>query len=95
MTETYTTATSPEDIVDDLDRPSADLERQADRILEEGRSYRPVTSVRAAVREDVSKGRDWLRQQSDRAKAKIEDKPMKATVYALGIGLIAGLLIAR
>ncbi|RYG15255.1 MAG: hypothetical protein EON96_10930 [Caulobacteraceae bacterium] len=95
MTETYTPAASPEDIVDDLDRPSDTLQQQADRILSEGRSYRPVNSVRAAVREDVSMGRDWLRDQRDAAVAKIEDKPVKATLYALGIGVLVGLLIAR
>ncbi|RZJ36814.1 MAG: hypothetical protein EON87_23150 [Brevundimonas sp.] len=95
MTESYTPAASPEDIIDDLDRPSADLDRQADQILAEGRSYRPVSSVGAAVREDARMGRDWLREQRDVAVAKIEDKPLKATLYALGIGVIVGLLVAR
>jgi ElaB/YqjD/DUF883 family membrane-anchored ribosome-binding protein len=95
MTETYTPAASPEDITDDLDRPSAKLEQQADRILAEGRSYRPVNSVRQAVREDVAQGRDWLREQRDVAVAKIEDKPVKATLYALGVGVLIGLLISR
>jgi ElaB/YqjD/DUF883 family membrane-anchored ribosome-binding protein len=95
MTESYVGATSPEDIDDAIDRPSEALDRQADDILAEGRSYRPVNSVRGAVREDVSLGRDWLREQRDAAVAKIEEKPMKATLYALAAGVLLGLLIAR
>jgi hypothetical protein len=95
MTETtYTGQTSPEDIVDEADVASAKLEREADAILAEGRTFEP-RPIHEAVREDAAAARQWSRDRAERLRRAVEDEPMKATLYALGLGVVIGLLIAR
>lgn len=96
MTETYTGPTQPEDIDDEIDRESARLEREADALLAEGeaRSFGP-RPIHEAVREDALAAREWSRARTERLRRAVEDEPVKATVYALGLGLIIGMLIAR
>ncbi|WP_332656896.1 hypothetical protein [Brevundimonas sp.] len=96
MTETYTGPTQPEDIDDGIDRESARLEREADALLAEGeaRSFGP-RPIHEAVREDALAAREWSRARTERLRRAVEDEPVKATVYALGLGLIIGMLIAR
>ena len=95
MTETtYTGPTSPEDIVDDVDTDSARLEQEADAILAEGRTFGP-RPVHEAVREDAAAAREWSRVRAERLRRAVEDEPLKATLYALGLGVVIGLLIAR
>jgi hypothetical protein len=96
MTETYAGQTAVEDIVEDDDVVSAELERQADAILleaeEQASGPRPL---RQAVREDATTARDWGRQRAVRLRGVVEAEPVKATLYALGIGVVIGLLAAR
>lgn len=96
MTETWTGPTVAEDIDDPIDSTTARLDRQADAILLEGESptFRS-TPLREAVREDVSAARDWGRDRADRLKGAVEAEPVKASLYALGLGVVIGLLIAR
>lgn len=94
MTETtYTGPTSPEDIDGEDDVASARLDDEADVILAEGAlGPRPIHE---AVREDALAARDWSRTRAERLRRAVEDEPMKATLYALGLGVVIGMLIAR
>ncbi len=96
MTETYSGPTLADDIEDDADTASARLDRQADAILaqDEGRAFgsRPL---REAVREDALSAREWGRERASRLRGAVEGEPVKATLYALGLGVVIGLLISR
>lgn len=96
MTETYTGPARPEDIEDATDLESARLEREADAILLEGeaRTFGPQP-IHEAVREDAMAAREWSRTRAERLRRAVEDEPMKATLYALGLGVVIGMLIAR
>lgn len=97
MTETYVGATTtPEDIDDDMSAEQARLEQEADAILLEGeaRAFGP-RPIHEAVREDAMAARDWSRARAERLRRAVEDEPMKAALYALGVGLVIGLLIGR
>jgi len=96
MTESYTGPTNADEIADEDDIPSAELERQADAILAdaEARAAGP-RPLREAVREDAATARDWGRQRAVRLRGVVETEPMKATLYALGLGVVIGLLIGR
>ena len=86
-----------DDIVDDADPRTASLDRQADAILaqSEGRSFGPTTSIRQAVRDDIGDGRDWARSRAESARGAIRDEPLKAAAYAVGLGVMIGLLLRR
>ncbi|MGZ9113067.1 MAG: hypothetical protein ACXW3K_00465 [Brevundimonas sp.] len=96
MTETYTGPTNIEDIEDDFETSTVALERQADEILadDENRSF-GARPLRQAVREDAATARDWSRSRAERLRGAVEAEPVKATLYALGIGVVIGLLAAR
>ena len=96
MTETYTGPARPEDIEDAVELESARLEREADAILLEGeaRTFDP-RPIHEAVREDALAAREWSRTRAERLRRAVEDEPMKATLYALGLGVIIGMLVAR
>lgn len=94
MTETYTGATPADEIDGDIDLPSDQLEREADAILLEDRTIGP-RPLHEAVREDALAARDWGRTRAVRLRRAVEDEPIRATLYALGIGLVIGLLMAR
>ncbi|WP_396593437.1 hypothetical protein [Brevundimonas sp. R86498] len=51
--------------------------------------------LRGAVRSDFENGRDWARQRAERARVRIADRPVESTVYALGVGVLIGLLLRR
>jgi ElaB/YqjD/DUF883 family membrane-anchored ribosome-binding protein len=95
MTDAFSAAT-PDDI-DDEPSPTTRLEREADALLERGesRSFEPTTSLRRAVREDIGQGRDWARARADAARDAIVDQPLSSTLYALGAGVLIGLLLRR
>ena len=57
-------------------------------------SSRPA-SLRQAVREDLAEGRQWVQTRAERAQDAIRDEPIRTTLYALGVGLLIGLLIRR
>lgn len=94
MTETYTGPTNIEDIEDDAGRSTAALERQADEILAEDRSF-GARPLRQAIREDAGQAREWGATRTGRLREAIETEPVKASLYALGIGVVIGLLAAR
>lgn len=96
MTETYANPTPPEDIDDVSDLESTRLEREADALLleDEARTFGP-RPIHEAVREDVAAARDWGRTRAERMRRAVEDEPMKATLYALGLGVVIGMLVAR
>jgi hypothetical protein len=93
MTETYTGATNVEDIEEDTDEATATLERQADEILAEDRSF-GARPLRQAIREDALHARDWGKTRTERLRHAVEEDPVKASLYALGIGVVIGLLAA-
>lgn len=94
MSETYTGPTTPDDIEADPDTTSAALDRQADAILLEDRAF-GARPLRQAVREDAAQARDWGRARAARLRGAVEADPVKASLYALGLGVVIGLLIAR
>lgn len=97
MSDPYAATPIADEIVDADDLGSTRLERQADELLarSEGRSYAPVTSVREAVREDVRHGRDWARSRVELTRGAIQDQPLRTAAYAIGAGVLIGLLIRR
>ncbi len=86
-----------EDIIDDADEERARLDRAGDRWMAdaEARSFAKDSGLRQAVRSDIGTGRDWARERADLAKARIEEEPLKATLYALGVGVLIGVLLRR
>lgn len=95
MTETYAGQTVADDIVDEAqDSPSARLDRQADILLEEGRSY-GASPIHRALREDAMAVRDWGQERAGRVREAVEAEPMRATLYALGVGVVIGMLMRR
>lgn len=65
--------------------------------ITDGGARRPrhVTSVRQAVREDVSRVRDRATQRTSEAMDAMRDAPLKTVLYAAGVGVIIGLLLRR
>jgi hypothetical protein len=97
MTDINPTNLSAEDILDDADERRARLDREGDLWLAEGesRSYARQAGLRQAVRSDIETGKDWARERAFLARTRIEEKPLKATAYALGVGVLIGLLLRR
>lgn len=96
MTDPYAGSTPVEDITDETGSASAGLDREADAILREAETREAgVRPLRQAVREDAARVRDWSRQRARGARESVQAEPMKATLYALGLGAVIGLLIAR
>lgn len=86
--------TDAEDIVDGDDTPSTRLEREADAILEEDRAFGP-RPLRRALREDAASARRWGRERAVRVRENLAAEPIKTTLWALGAGVLIGLLAAR
>ena len=51
--------------------------------------------VRDSVREDLRHGREWARERAGRTEAHIREHPLESTLWALGAGVILGILISR
>ena len=85
-------APPPEDITEGRSTLGDRLEGAADDILAAGARPRPL---RRAVREDAAEMRDWARHRGSQACEAIRDEPIRMTLYALGIGVLIGLLAAR
>ncbi len=96
MTETYGAPTLADDITDD-ETATARLDREASDILAraEGRTFASTTSVRRAVREDLHEGRLWARAKADATREAIVEQPLKTALYAIGAGVLIGLLLRR
>lgn len=87
---------SPDDIVLEDDGLRQSLEREADALLaKEGKAFEPVSSVRQAVREDAAAVRDTITQSVAQTRDVIREEPMRSTFYALGIGVLIGMLLRR
>ena len=97
MTNTPITSPSPYDIVLDDDDLTQRLDREADAILADGerRTFGETASIRQAVREDVGLVREKISGRVHRVQEDIQDSPIKATLYALGIGVIIGMILRR
>lgn len=97
MTDINPTNLSAEDILDDTDGTRARLDSEGDRWMAdaEARTFAREQGLRQAVRSDVETGKDWARERAFLARTKIEDQPLKATIYALGIGVLIGMLLRR
>ena len=97
MTNTPITSPSSDDIVLDDDDLTQRLDREADAILAGGerRTFGETVSIRQAVREDVGLVREKISGRVHRVQEDIQDSPMKATLYALGIGVIIGMILRR
>lgn len=96
MTATDAAAIRAEDIEVDTDTTSARLDREADAFLldAETRALGP-RPLGEALREDAVMVWDWGRERAERLRGAVESRPVKATLYAIGLGVIVGLLIAR
>ena len=96
MTDRYTGPISPDDIDGEADVASLELEREADAILVEGeaRAFGP-RPVHEAMRDDAMMARAWSRTRAERLRRAVEHEPVRATLYALGLGVVIGMLIAR
>ncbi len=90
-----TDANTAIDIVDEPEGPGADLNRQADAFLAENADRRPVTSVREAVKEDAGQIRRRARQATVRAREHVTANPRSSVLYAVGAGVLLGLILAR
>lgn len=97
MTQTPIAAPSPDDIVLEDDSLTHRLDREADALIAEGeaRSFERVASVREAVRADASRFREGLEDGVVQAREVIRQEPTRAALYALGIGVILGMLLRR
>lgn len=86
-----------DDIVDDTDGNRARLDRAGDRWMAdaEARTFAREAGLRRAVRSDLETGRDWARERALLARTRIEEAPLKTTAYALGLGVLIGLLLRR
>jgi hypothetical protein len=90
MTETYA------DDIDDPETPSSRLDREAAEILQRDEMRRlGVRPLRQALKEDARLVGDWGRARAGRLRHTVEDEPIRYSLYALGIGLLIGLLAAR
>ena len=88
------TSVLPEDIINGASTEGLRLEETADAILAMGVQPRPVhEAVRADA--DAAEARAWADRRVKRARDAIRDEPLRASLYALGIGVIIGLLAAR
>lgn len=85
-----------DDIVDDGDLART-LDAEGGRLLVEGeqRAFAREQGLRQALRNDIETGRYWARDRATRARTAIEDQPIKATLYALGAGVLIGILLRR
>lgn len=96
MTDSYSAPIRTDDIQDDMDTTSARLDHEADAILLKAEAgtvgARPL---REALREDAVLARNWGRERTLRLRGAVETQPVRATLYALGLGVVIGLLIAR
>ena len=97
MTQTPISPASPDDIVLEDEGLTQRLDRDADALIAEGRARTSegVSSVRQAVREDAAHLRDELTDRVERARDGIREEPLRVTLYALGIGVVLGMLLRR
>lgn len=54
-----------------------------------------VASIRHSVRRDLRAGKDWACARRDSLVRRARDKPVKTAAYAVGAGLLMGMLLRR
>ena len=95
MTDMQAAPAAPQNI-DDGAGTMAAAGRQADAGLRQGPDGPgDVRHLRQAVREDATAARDWGRNRAGRLKGAVGSDPVKASLYALGPGVLIGLLVSR
>jgi ElaB/YqjD/DUF883 family membrane-anchored ribosome-binding protein len=94
MTDTYANEALVDDIDDTMDSMSARLSGQADAILLNTTSDRPE-ELRSAIREDLAHGREWAGKRAQQARSVIKEEPIRTAAYAVGVGILIGLLLRR
>jgi ElaB/YqjD/DUF883 family membrane-anchored ribosome-binding protein len=96
MTDTTLSNTTTDDIDEVFDSETQRLDREADAILmrDEMQSL-GVRPLRRAIREDAVAARRWGQERAERLKGAVEGEPVKSALWALGIGVLIGLLAAR
>lgn len=96
MTETYSGSIRIEDIEENTGGATAELDRRADDFLADAEDQTGGSRrLRQAVREDAAQARDWGRDRVVRLRGAVTAEPIKATLYALGLGVLIGMLAAR
>ncbi|MBA4806837.1 MAG: hypothetical protein KKF33_20420 [Alphaproteobacteria bacterium] len=97
MTQTPIAPPSPDDIVLEDKDLTQRLDRQADEIIAAGeaRNFEDSLSLRQAVREDAEMIRQKFSDRVATTRDGIRDRPMETTLYALGLGVIIGMLLRR
>jgi hypothetical protein len=85
-----------EDIIDDGDTTRA-LDAEGDRWMVEGerKAFAREQGLRQALRNDIDTGREWARDRATLARTRIEEEPLKATLYALAAGVLIGIVLRR
>lgn len=94
MTDTLAHETLVDDVDDSMDSISSRLSRQADAILSGGADERHER-LRQAIRDDLGQGCHWAGEQARHARSVIRDEPIRAAAWAVGIGILTGLLLRR
>jgi ElaB/YqjD/DUF883 family membrane-anchored ribosome-binding protein len=98
MTEVYS-PTADDILSDDLreDDPGERLGRKADTLIAdaEGKAFASSEGIRKAVRSDLHRSRLWADERAARTREVIRDRPMKTALYAIGAGVLIGLLLRR
>ncbi|PST25368.1 hypothetical protein C7U60_06930 [Mesorhizobium plurifarium] len=95
MTQSPIAAPTPDDIVVEDDGLTQRLDREADAILASGEDEGSVASIRQAVKDDAERVRQKVADQIDDARKGIRDEPIRMTLYALGLGVIIGMMLRR
>lgn len=95
MTQSPIAAPTPDDIVVEDDGLTQRLDREADAILASGEEEDSVASIRQAVKDDAERVRQKVADQIDDAREGIRDEPIRTTLYALGLGVIIGMMLRR
>lgn len=97
MTQSPIAAPTPDDIVVEDEGLTERLNRQADAILASGEDDGEThsASVRQAMKDDADRLRQKVAEQIDDARDGIRDEPFRMTLYALGVGVIIGMLLRR
>ncbi|MCV0413543.1 MAG: hypothetical protein DI552_04820 [Brevundimonas sp.] len=97
MTQTPIAPASPDDIVLEDDSLTHRLDVAADEMIAAGerRSFDRPDSLRGAVKADAARLREGVEDGVVQARERIRQSPERATLYALGIGVILGMLLRR